>query len=399
MPRSLRATILLASLLMAGCAGRPHGILIPIAETVPGAGRVDMLVATTRGLDKEDPAEMFNGDRSLAASYAALTVSIPPDGSRRIGEVQWPKSVPGDPAKDFVTLRADIIGQAEAFRELDAAARRAPHRQVLVFVHGYNNKFKDAAFRFAQIMHNSGTTATPILFTWPSRGRLLDYGYDRDSTTFSRDELERFLRALARDPNVGEITIMAHSMGNWLTLEALRQMAIRDGRVLPKIANVVMAAPDVDVDVFQTQIRTIGTRAPKFTMFVSQDDEALAVSRRLAGNAPRLGAINPDKAPYKADLEADRITVVDLTKIRGTDDIHHMKFAQSPEVVQLLGQRLATGQSINEPDEENGLGQLASGAVSKAGSAARLAVAAPLSVFDPQERENLGDRAREIGGD
>ena len=35
------------------------------------------------------------------------------------------------------------------------------------------------------------------------------------------------VRALSKDPQVGEVSVLAHSMGNWVTLEALRQMAIR----------------------------------------------------------------------------------------------------------------------------------------------------------------------------
>src|SRR5581483_12324820 len=79
-----RPAVLLVLLLSAGCAGRPHGILVPVAGTVPGASRVDMLVATTRGRD-EDPTEMFGGDRASEASFAAVTVSIPPDQNRKIG--------------------------------------------------------------------------------------------------------------------------------------------------------------------------------------------------------------------------------------------------------------------------------------------------------------------------
>ena len=43
---------------------------------------------------------------------------------------------------------------------------------------------------------------------------------------------------------------MAHSMGTWLAVETLRQMAIRDGRVPVKIQQVILASPDLDVDVF-----------------------------------------------------------------------------------------------------------------------------------------------------
>jgi esterase/lipase superfamily enzyme len=101
-------------------------------------------------------------------------------------------------------------------------AAATPRHRALVFVHGFNNRFDDAAFRFAQIVHDTGAEVAPMLFTWPSRGSLFAYGYDRESTTYSRDALEQALNMLARDPAVSEIDILAHSMGNSLTLETLR---------------------------------------------------------------------------------------------------------------------------------------------------------------------------------
>lgn len=85
-------------------------------------------------------------------------------------------------------------------------------------------------------------------------------------------------------------------MGNWVTLKALRQMAIRDGRVAAKIKLVLLAAPDVDVDISREQIAAMGPNRPHIALFVSEDDHALAASKEVWG-APRLGAINPDIEP------------------------------------------------------------------------------------------------------
>jgi len=123
--------------------------------------------------------------------------------------------------------------------------KKRPDRSVLVFIHGFNNRFEDSVYRFAQIVHDSGTTSVPILVTWPSRGRLTAYGYDRESTNYTRNALEDLFQFLKRDPGIGEVSILAHSMGTWLALEGLRQMAIRDGGLPPKFSNVMLAAPDV----------------------------------------------------------------------------------------------------------------------------------------------------------
>jgi esterase/lipase superfamily enzyme len=127
--------------------------------------------------------------------------------------------------------------------------------------------FWDAVFRFAQIVHDSDAPVVPILFTWPSRGSMLAYGYDRENTAYLRNALESLLKAISRDPAGGEISILAHSMGNSLALETLRQMAIREGKVTPKIHNVLLAAPDVDVDLAREAIVDMGPKVnrPAFT--------------------------------------------------------------------------------------------------------------------------------------
>jgi esterase/lipase superfamily enzyme len=398
---SLSARILLLALAaaaLAGCAGRPHGVLTPARARAPGTSEVAMLVATTRSQRGAEPGELFSGERGEALSYADIAVSIPPKGARQIGEVQWPSGNPGDPAREFVTLRADVIGRDEALAKFDARIARTPKRQVLVFVHGYNTRFEEAVFRFAQIAHDSGASALPVLFTWPSRGKLLAYGYDHESASYSRDALEAVLRALDRDKNVGEISILAHSMGNWVTLEALRQMAIRDKGLAPKIRNVMLAAPDVDFDVFQRQIHQIGARPSLFTVFISRDDEALAAARRVWGDKVRLGAVDPAREPYQEDLARDRVNVVDLTDVTSSDHIGHTKFAEAPEVVRSIGLRLSQGQTLSDSQAGVGdkIGQAAIGAASTMGGAAGVAVSLPLAVVDPRTRDNLADRLEDL---
>lgn len=383
--------------LLGGCTSL-RGVMVPVDATVAGATKVDMLVATTR--KQAAPAEMFSGDRGTAPAFAHITVSIPPVTARQIGEVQWPRQVPGNPATDFVTLKANVIDRAQALAWFHRTLRTMPKRQVLVFIHGFNNRFEDAVFRFAQIVHDSHAPVVPILFTWPSRGSVLAYGYDRESTAYSRNALESLLKAISRDPAVGEISILAHSMGNSLALETLRQMAIRDGRVAPKVRNVLLAAPDVDVDLAREAIVDMGPKAnrPAFTLFVSQDDRALAVSRRVWGSEVRLGAINPDQEPYRTQLERADVTVLDLTKLRAGDALNHGKFAESPEVVQLIGKRLAEGQTVT--DSRIGLGhhilQVTAGAATTVGTATGLVVSAPVAVVDAQTRQSLGEHVESL---
>lgn len=390
------AASLAAALLLAGCAGDVTGTLVPVPP-VPDTPKVTMLVATTRAPDA-NPGVLFSGERGQPA-YAEITVSMPPDSKRKPGEVQWPSRLPGNPETDFVTTKVEKLNRDQAVKLFHNAVQKVPKRRVLVFIHGFNNRFEDAVYRFAQIIHDSHADVVPVLFTWPSRGSLFAYGYDRESGNYSRDALESLLQSLARDPAVGEVSILAHSMGNWVTLEALRQMAIRNGQIPPKIANAMLAAPDVDVDVFQKQITEMTGRRPRFTLFVSQDDRALAVSRRVWGSTARLGAIDPDVEPYRTELAKDGITVLNLTKLKSDDRLNHGKFAESPEVVQLIGSRLIEGQPIT--DSRVGLGdrliQVTAGTAAAVGTVAGIAVSAPLAIVDPNTRQGIAERTNEVG--
>jgi len=394
--RAVPAALLLAGLL-AGCAGDVKGVLLPVASTVPGTSKVTMLVATTRAPDA-DAGVLFSGERGKQA-FAEITVSLPPAARRTVGEVQWPSRLPGNPETDFVTLKVDKLDAKTGLARLHQRVAAVPKRRVMVFVHGFNNRFEDAVYRFAQIVHDSGAEVVPVLFTWPSRGSLFAYGYDRESANYSRHALESLLQALARDPAVGEVSILAHSMGNWAALEALTLMAVRNRGIAPKIANVMLASPDVDVDVFRTQVEEMQGRKPKFTLFVSQDDRALALSRRLWGSTARLGAIDPDIEPYKSELEAQKITVLNLTKLKSGDKLNHGKFAESPEVVKLIGTRLISGQPIT--DSRVGLGdrliEATGSAAAAVGTAAGIVVSAPLAVVDPRSRRDFSGRVEHFG--
>jgi esterase/lipase superfamily enzyme len=299
---------------------------------------------------------MFSGLRADAVSYAAISVSIPPEASRKIGEVQWPNSLPGDPRVNFMTVSADYIEKQTFAASIAAYAKQSKRTKVLVFVHGFNNRFDDAVYRFAQIVHDSKAPVIPVLFTWPSRGemRLRAYTYDRESANYSRDALEGLLSTVASYPGITEVNLLAHSMGNWVALEALRGRSIRGGPTAvslkpDKLKNVLLVAPDVDVDVFRSQIQRMGSVRPRIALFVSQDDSALGLSKSIWGDVPRLGDIDPKQEPYRSELERDKIMVFDLTTLASAgDDAHDRAFEDITSVMGMIKERLRNGQTMSD---------------------------------------------------
>ncbi|MBP0441065.1 alpha/beta hydrolase [Tianweitania sediminis] len=387
---------LLLALFIAGCASRPYGTLLPVAATVPGAHIVDMLVATTRAPSAE-PGVVFAGERGSGLSVENIVVSIPPDRVRQPGAVIYPRSNPGDPAREFVALKINSLDEAGALSWYDRVA--GPRKRVLIFVHGFNSSYEEAVFRFAQISHDSGADAAPILFTWPSRGSIFGYLYDRESANYSRDSLEQILAAAAANPDVSEITLMAHSMGSWLAMEAVRQLAIRQGGVPDKLRNIVLAAPDLDVDVFHEQLDVLGPAQERITLFTSQDDRALLVSRRLAGGVQRLGAVDLTRRDVQARYAQRGIDVVDLSGIRAGDSLNHTKFAESAEVVQAIGRRLIAGDRVSDSrlSLAETIGATAIGTAQGVGSAISATANIPAAVVDPAARRRLEDQLEDTG--
>jgi esterase/lipase superfamily enzyme len=86
-------------------------------------------------------------------------------------------------------------------------------------------------------------------------------------------------------------------------------------------------------------------------LFASRDDKALALSRWIWGSDARLGAIDPKAEPYRSKLAVKHVNVFDLTDIKSEDGANHNKFVNSPELVQLIGNRIATGQTLSDSHE------------------------------------------------
>ena len=126
------ALVLALAFACCACTGRPlQGVLIPAAQSATGVSRVPILVATTRQRSTTDPGDMFSGDPASEVSHASIKVSIPPDGARKIGQIQWPTSLPGDPTRDFVTASAEYIDKQSFNKAISAEAKSTGRNESL----------------------------------------------------------------------------------------------------------------------------------------------------------------------------------------------------------------------------------------------------------------------------
>ncbi|MCC6948491.1 MAG: alpha/beta hydrolase [Bradyrhizobiaceae bacterium] len=214
-------------------------------------------------------------------------------------------------------------------------------RDVLVYVHGFNQGFEQAVLDSARLADGVKFRGETILFTWPSKAALLDYIYDRDSAMWSRDALESMLTELLQHPAVNNIHIVAHSMGTMLSIEALRQLHARFGETAAlKIGAVVLAAPDIDIDVFSSTVRRVGSLAQRITVLTATNDRALSIATKLAGGVTRVGAAEKER------LEALGLKVIDASQFGGSG-VNHDLFLSNERV--RLQVRQAIEQSRRSP--------------------------------------------------
>jgi esterase/lipase superfamily enzyme len=344
--------VILAAVLSA-CNAGPTNLIGIGAEELFRADTVGLkshtiYLATTR-TRSTDPNEFYSGERASNLGLGNVTVTVPP--IHQTGKIERSASKVTDPNKHFTIRNPEVYESPDDFvASLDLALAEKPEsgREVLVFVHGYNTNFSEAVLRVSQFVHDTGFKGVPILFSWASRGNTIDYVYDINSALQARFYLEELaVRLSAVDVNA--FTLVAHSMGNLVTLEAMSALARRpEMRRSDKLRAVILAAPDVDFDLFVEHMRDLNPIKNKFFIFVSKDDKALNLSQRIAGGVARVGSTDPQK------LAALGVKVVDLSLIDDASSANHTKFADSPEIVQLIGRGLNEGHSLTADRERGG---------------------------------------------
>ena len=333
---AIRLVALCIVLMTAGCARAPALIGVDNPEipsrSVAGATNHKVFIVTTRE-DTEVVGALFSELRADELGLASVEVSVPP--THVPGRLERPKSLPPDPRTEFAVIDPATYTSDNAFlSSLNKELRSASQRELLLFVHGYNMTTSDAILQVGQFVEDSGFNGVPVLFTWASAGRLSRYVYDLNSALVARPLLIDASEILSRSIAT-EYHVFAHSMGGFLTMEAIVDVAQkgqfnRTGR----LQNVVLASPDIDIDLFQSQMNEIDTDFDRFFVLLSKDDSALLASRRIAGGVPRVGAADAER------LSNLGVTAIDLSQVDDSRTGSHSKFSGSPEVVQLIGQGL-----------------------------------------------------------
>jgi esterase/lipase superfamily enzyme len=298
------------ALAVAGCAGMATGSHFGASALV---NTPTLLVATTRkpvGSARAKP--WFGTERSRKITLARATLTPPDDGRFSLSSIGL---------ADWRIASIEPVSQIDDF-----FGHTTGGRDLLIYVHGFNQTFEAAALDAARLSGGIRFAGDTMIFSWPSRASLLDYNYDRESAMWSRDALDQVLEDLLANPAVGRVNMVAHSVGTMLTMEALRELYGKLGDyAADRIGAVVFASPDIDMDVFTASVQRIGPLAPKVTIITATDDRALAVSRWVNGSTTRVGAAE------KAQLEKLGLRVIDASS-QGWGILNHDLFLSNSGV-------------------------------------------------------------------
>lgn len=295
-------------------------------KPIPPKAIVPVYVATSRMM-QNNYSQPYGAERSNKVHYNRVDVGIPQKHVKGIVEINSYKPTHD---KYFAAVALQKYDNKEQFKQqLNAALAKKPKekREIFLFIHGYNNNFADGTFRTAQFAYDYSLNVVAVHYSWPSAGSIPLYLYDRDSANFARDGLIELLTVLS-ETNADQISVIAHSMGNFVIMEAFRSLALQ-GKYKPirRVTSFLMAAPDIDIDVFERQLNDIKRLPQPTAILVSRADKALAVSGRLTGGHHRVG----DGADIEI-LRKNGIAVLDFSHVDGgTHDV----FASSPTLMAL----------------------------------------------------------------
>ncbi|HEX6136587.1 MAG TPA: alpha/beta hydrolase [Casimicrobiaceae bacterium] len=277
-------------------------------------------------IDPHDLSKGFGGDYDDAMHFGKRIVFIP--RTHRPGELEsplWRRLFSGNDRIE-VGPSSSLTERAFAQEIRDVLGRLDPaDRNVLVFIHGFNTSFDDAARRAAQLGYDLQVPGVTAFYSWPSRGSARGYIADVENVEASEEQMAQFLVKVAALADRGHVHIIAHSMGNRGLLRAMHrataQAALRSG---VRFGEIFLAAPDVDAKLFRQLASIYPQISERTTLYVADKDKALAALEWFSDD-PRAGSVPP----------LVMVPGIDTIRVRGTGlfRLGHSYVAEDVDVI------------------------------------------------------------------
>jgi len=307
-----------------------------------------------------------------------------------LGKVQQLGAFPNEPytvlrtpdgalLRDRAELARYDEAKGELMREVERRLATAPKKQVLLYVHGFNETFASAAYTTADLCHFLGREDVCAFFTWPASSTgsfLISYTTTTESADYAVEHLKKTIRILAATPGVEGLQLLAHSRGTAVMLRAVHDLALeaiaagKEPVKLYKIDNLVLLSPDIDIDIATQQITGLisdpdlatvwpEARLPRIlkgrlTVYASPEDRALWISQILFRSRTRVGQLRPEDLSPRAQKYLATLGRIDLISYQGarTDFFGHSYFTSNPQVSSDLIELIRYGKRLGEPGRQ-----------------------------------------------
>jgi esterase/lipase superfamily enzyme len=257
---------------------------------------------------KQRPYYLNEPDSGEDYSTGFCYVRIPPN--HKLGELETASTyqvlLVSDPGTDIRIMNLEEVEHKKFFDAIRDKASGTPDKQVLVFIHGFNVSFDDAARRAAQLSYDLAFPGATVLFSWPSHNSASESAFkdDQERADASAVILKRFLEDVSAQTGAASIHLIAHSLGNRVLTQALQMLASNPSP--PRFRNTIMVAPAIDAATLKRISGRIHLTSSRLTLYTSTKDLALQASEIIgglkpAGNhivlAPDLETIDASAAP------------------------------------------------------------------------------------------------------
>lgn len=323
-------------------------VVRPEKDDNTGIVTIPVFYGTDRARGDDTPAGYYGAARgTLAFGIAEVTV---PTRGRELGDLTgpswWRLGRSADPAKHVILKTVTSLAREAFVASLAGSLAAADTRDVLLFVHGYNVSFKDAARRAGQLSVDLKFPGRTLLYSWASAADAKQYTVDESTVEWSREHFEAVLRLALTELGAREVHVIAHSMGNRALANTLERVSTWP---LPqdaaRLGQIVFAAPDIDRDRFVQLAARFKGCARRCTLYASSRDVALLASKVVHGY-PRAGEAG------EALTVVDGVDTIDASLVdTSLVGLHHSYFGDKRSILNdmfgLITQQLAPDQRFD----------------------------------------------------
>jgi len=223
---------------------------------------------------------------------------------------------------EFMEVKSNMIEDGMtssfAFREIQESMMKDGGKNLLVYVHGFNNTHEDTIRRGLAMEKNFNVNL--LMYTWPSadalhysdtkrRARIAAEGFDRLMIKF-----ETLIKGLQPEQRCNKkLTLMPHSRGNYLVKQWLKQS---ERNRFPFFNNIILCQADVnnyDHDLWVDKLRFLDN----LYVTINNRDYALGVSTAKGGESQkrRLGK-------YEKNLSSKVVQYINMSDWDGMGFSH-----------------------------------------------------------------------------